>query len=182
MRAPLRLAAVLLSSPVPAMLSQPASAPAPVVSETLATQIMLDRIGFSPGEIDGRTGPNFTRALVAFQEAHELPGSGQLDPATWDALTKRATAQPPLTTYQVVDADSAVPLAASFPADLMEQAKLPALSYTSPLEGLGEKFHASPALLRRLNPGATFATAGEQITVPNIAVPDPTAPIAGKRP
>jgi lipoprotein-anchoring transpeptidase ErfK/SrfK len=34
-------------------------------------------------------------------------------------------------------------------------------------EALGEKFHASPALLQRLNPGATFA-AGEDILVPNV--------------
>jgi lipoprotein-anchoring transpeptidase ErfK/SrfK len=34
---------------------------------------------------------------------------------------------------------------------------------------LGERFHASPRLLRRLNPAAGFATAGEVITVPNVA-------------
>jgi lipoprotein-anchoring transpeptidase ErfK/SrfK len=32
---------------------------------------------------------------------------------------------------------------------------------------LGERFHASPALLKKLNPGARFV-AGEQITVPNV--------------
>ena len=37
------------------------------------------------------------------------------------------------------------------------------------LEMLGERFHASPALLKKLNPTATFA-AGEQITVPNVQV------------
>ena len=31
-----------------------------------------------------------------------------------------------------------------------------------------EKFHSSPALLNRLNPGQTFAIAGEQIIVPNV--------------
>ena len=49
----------------------------------------------------------------------------------------------------------------------MEQSKLPALSYASILEALGERFHASPALLQALNPEATFA-AGEQIEVPNV--------------
>jgi len=49
----------------------------------------------------------------------------------------------------------------------MDSAKLPALSYTSPLEALSEKFHASPALLRTLNQGATWV-AGETIKVPNV--------------
>ena len=51
--------------------------------------------------------------------------------------------------------------------DMMESAKLPALGYTSALEALAEKFHSSPALLRTLNPGATWA-AGEAIKVPDV--------------
>ena len=53
------------------------------------------------------------------------------------------------------------------PKDMMESAKLPALGYTSALEALAEKFHASPALLRTLNPGANWA-AGDVIKVPNV--------------
>jgi lipoprotein-anchoring transpeptidase ErfK/SrfK len=155
---------------------------APVVSETLAAQIMLDRIGFSPGQIDGRSGPNLKRALLAFQEAHGLAATGRLDPATWEALTTRATSQPPLVTYGILEADVAGPFADRIPNDLMEQAQLPALGYTSALEALGEKFHASPALLRTLNPAASFTHAGESILVPNVAVPDPTAPVGGRRP
>ena len=34
---------------------------------------------------------------------------------------------------------------------------------------LGERFHAAPALLKKLNPTAKFAV-GEQITVPNVNV------------
>jgi lipoprotein-anchoring transpeptidase ErfK/SrfK len=34
---------------------------------------------------------------------------------------------------------------------------------------LGERFHASPALLKKLNPTARFAV-GEQVTVPNVPV------------
>jgi putative peptidoglycan binding protein len=182
MRAKILLLVAFLSSLVPATTAQPADTQAPVVNETLATQIMLDRIGFSPGEIDGRIGPNLKRALLAFQQANELPTSGRVDPASWDGLTKRANAQPPLVKYELVEADIAGPFIDSIPADLMEQSRLPALGYTSPIEALGEKFHSSPALLRKLNPAASFASAGEQIVVPNIAVPDPTAPVAGRRP
>jgi lipoprotein-anchoring transpeptidase ErfK/SrfK len=49
----------------------------------------------------------------------------------------------------------------------MQQAELPTLGYTSPLEALAERFHAAPDLLRRLNPGAQFV-AHEQIQVPNV--------------
>jgi lipoprotein-anchoring transpeptidase ErfK/SrfK len=51
---------------------------------------------------------------------------------------------------------------------MMEKSKLPALGYRDLSEALGEKFHASPALLKKLNPGAKFA-AGEEIRVPNVA-------------
>jgi lipoprotein-anchoring transpeptidase ErfK/SrfK len=56
---------------------------------------------------------------------------------------------------------------------MMEKAKLPALGYESPLEALGEKFHASPKLLQQLNPGKDFATAGQQIVVPDVNSPAP---------
>jgi lipoprotein-anchoring transpeptidase ErfK/SrfK len=52
---------------------------------------------------------------------------------------------------------------------MMEKAKLKKLEYTSTLEMLGERFHASQNLLKQLNPNAKF-TAGEQITVPNVNV------------
>jgi lipoprotein-anchoring transpeptidase ErfK/SrfK len=173
---------LLLTASIAPATAQPTRSEAPVVSETLATQIMLDRIGFSPGQIDGRSGPNLKRALLAFQQAHDLTASGRLDPATWETLTKRATSQPPLVTYEIVEADLAGPFADRIPDDLMEQSRLPALGYTSAVEALGEKFHASPALLRALNPGASFAQAGESIVVPNVVVPDPTAPVGGRRP
>ena len=45
------------------------------------------------------------------------------------------------------------PFTPDIPHDLMEQASLPALGYhASSLEMFGERFHASPKLLQRLNP------------------------------
>jgi lipoprotein-anchoring transpeptidase ErfK/SrfK len=49
----------------------------------------------------------------------------------------------------------------------MEKSKLPALSYTSVLELLAERFHASPKLLQRLNPDGKFER-GEVVLVPNV--------------
>ena len=146
---------------------------APVVSETVALQVMLDRSNFSAGEIDGRPGANLKRALTAFQTAEGLRVTGALDDATWQKLSERSGNQPPLITYTTTDADVAGPFTPKIPADLVEQSKLEALGYQSALEALGERFHASPALLTALNPAATFAKAGELLTVPNVAAPAP---------
>jgi lipoprotein-anchoring transpeptidase ErfK/SrfK len=59
------------------------------------------------------------------------------------------------------------------PDEMMDKAKLPRLGYASPLEGLAEKFHVSPALLRKINSGKAFDQAGVEITVPNIAKEPP---------
>ncbi len=131
---------------------------------TLRAQILLDRAHFSSGEIDGRGGSNTRRAISGFQGANGLPVTGTLDDATWAALGKDA--QPALVSYTLLDADVAGPFE-PIPSDMMEKAKLTALSYTSVQEAMGEKFHASPALLEKLNSGKSFA-AGESIVVPNV--------------
>jgi lipoprotein-anchoring transpeptidase ErfK/SrfK len=170
------LLALLISTAQPAP-DQPAAA-----SQVLAAQIMLDRAGFSPGEIDGRAGKNLSRALAAFQRAHSLDATGRVDPATWTTLVNRAGGAPPLVTYAIAEADVAGPFVGEIPADLMAQSKLAALGYTSPLEVIAEKFHASPRLLVSLNPGATFDRAGDRILVPNVMAIDPLAPLPGARP
>ena len=53
------------------------------------------------------------------------------------------------------------------PRDIAQQAGRSALGYQSLLEQLAERFHASPALLQRLNPGTAFA-AGASLTVPDV--------------
>jgi len=148
---------------------------APVINEVLATQVALDRSGFSPGEIDGRAGRNLQRALAAFQGSHQLPASGHLDDQTWKQLAATAGAVPPLVDYTTTDADIAGPFTPDIPPKLPDQAALDALNYRTPLEALGERFHSSPALLQQLNPGATFQHAGERLMVPNVA----SSPAAG---
>jgi lipoprotein-anchoring transpeptidase ErfK/SrfK len=120
----------------------------------LALQVALDREGFSPGEIDGAPGTNTDRAMAALKAAR-----GDLDLSGVYAN--------PVATYMISADDLAGPFIERLPDDMMEKAKLPALGYTSAIELLAERFHASPRLLQRLNPTATFAQ-GEVIVVPNV--------------
>ncbi len=148
----------------------------PGVAQVLRAQIMLDRAHFSSGEIDGAAGSNLRAAISGYQAAKGLAATGAMNAATWDALN--ADGADALTTYTIADADVAGPFQ-PIPEDMAEKAKLPALGYASADEALGEKFHASPALLKRLNPGKDLSRAGEQIVVPNVLDTEPL-PKGGK--
>jgi lipoprotein-anchoring transpeptidase ErfK/SrfK len=159
--------AALLPAAAAGQPSSHRSAAASKIEQVLAVQVRLDRAGFSPGEIDARRGENTTRALTAFQRARGLEPTGALSRETLAALDRDT--KDVLTSYVLTEGDLAGPFVAEIPDDLMLQAELPALAYRSALEMLGERFHASPDLLRRLNPDATFATAGEELRVPAVA-------------
>ena len=131
----------------------------------LATQVALDRAGFSPGELDAASGNNTRRALQAFQKAQGLPATGQLDDRTITSLGDVFTY--PVANYAISANDIAEPSTEPIPTDMMEKSKLPKLGYASIQELLAERFHMSPKLLQRLNPQAKFER-GEVITVPNV--------------
>jgi len=150
-------------SPAPQAIVSPLT---PEAQQALQTQVMLDRAGFSPGEIDGTMGLNTQRSLAAYQKAGRNPNAPSADP---------------LTRYQITDEDVAGPFTPNIPDDLMAEAALPSLGYRDAVEALGEHFHASPALLRRLNPQAKFA-AGEEILVPNVVgIVQPVGPPRGRQ-
>jgi lipoprotein-anchoring transpeptidase ErfK/SrfK len=126
--------------------------PTPLDEQALKTQVMLDRAGYSPGEIDGTMNASTQKALAVFTKhggnAATLPSDE-------------------MTTYRITEQDTKGPFTPRIPRSMMEMAKLDALNYKDALEELGERFHCSPTLLRRLNPNARFGT-GDEIKVPNV--------------
>lgn len=134
--------------------------------ELAALQVLLDRMGASPGVIDGRMGQNVENALEAYNEI-----TGQrlvLEDAVAVQALLEETGGPALTTYTITGADMDGPFVAAVPVDYGEKAKLTHLSYTSPAEKLAERFHMSEAYLKALNPGADLARPGTQIKVANV--------------
>jgi lipoprotein-anchoring transpeptidase ErfK/SrfK len=145
--------------------------------DLVGLQVLLAREGFSPGQIDGRSGSNTEHAIRALQGARDVKVTGVPDCATWRALGGETSA-PTIVSYTLTSEDALGPFEKPIPRALADQAKRPTLGYQSAVEQLAERFHTSPAFLARLNPGPLAA--GREIRVPAVAPFDSTAkPAAG---
>ncbi len=145
------------------------AAPKPVAKPKLSRetitklQVFLDREGFSPGVIDGAWGSNVEKAIDAWKTARN-EDADLSNPLVLDKIVNRPDFNA-FTTYRITQADVTGPYAASIPSDYALKAQLPAMSYTSVVEKLAERFHMSEAHLRRLNPDADFNIAGTKLRV-----------------
>lgn len=146
----------------------------------MQVQVVLERLGFGSGIVDGKTGLSTANALKGFQEASGLPVTGELDAATKQALARWNRI--PSTRTVTIPQDWGTEAYAPLPDSPADQAKLPRLGYASIEERLAERFHTTAEVLRELNPAiapratgpATFQ-AGQTVIVPNIGA-DQIAP------
>jgi len=149
------------TSPVASPPARPALDPG-----VLRMQVVLDKLGFGPGVLDGRGGASLVNALKGFQESRGLPVTGRADAATVRALQAAGSVQPTMTV--TLDAGAMRgPYVNPMPKDYAEQAKLDSMAYARPLEKLAERFHTTPAVLVELNPGVAQIGVGSKIVVPN---------------
>lgn len=149
--------------------------PLPASLDMLPAQLAVDRLGFSPGVLDGKNGASMKLALTGFQKANGLEESGTLDEPTKAALAK-ANVRAPTRRIRIPAAFARQKFFPDFPDDAAEQADLPALSYRNLMEALAERFHTTPETLIALNSVDTPIGPNQVIIVPNL--PDVALPSA----
>lgn len=152
---------IILLSIISPVLAQTKLDPATI--QTLQLQIALEREGFSPGIIDGKTGPKLSLALAEFQRA-----SGAAMTSIVDNLHS------PLQTYTITSQDISQ-VVGTIPTDWNLKSKMQFLGYPTVADAVAERFHCTRGLLDRLNPAAnmTILKEGDTLTVPAIEKPKP---------
>src|SRR6185369_1254326 len=102
-----------------------------------------------------------------YAELKHLRPNEQVNEELWRAITG-SDVEPALVANNITEKDTRGPFSKKIPDDFRAKAAMDRLGYTSPRELLAEKFHMSEALLRKLNPGASFDQEGQEIVVANV--------------
>ena len=138
--------------------------------DVLALQILLDRQNISCNCIDGVWGTRTEIALLTWQMMNDLPTTGIPTAEILEVLSRDAPDV--LTRYTVTEKDHAD--LGPFPEAWEARARLPAMSYTTILEMVAERGHATERLIQRLNPEVAWPNprAGTEVVLPN---PTPAA-------
>ncbi|RLQ88566.1 L,D-transpeptidase [Notoacmeibacter ruber] len=143
-----------------------ASADLPLGKMTVAkAQILLDRVGASPGVIDGVKGQNMLYAMDSWRKL-----TGELVDFTNEEAIDAALAErggDAFEDYTITAEDVAGPYVAAIPSDYGEKAAMPGMRYTSAKEAIAERFHMDEDFLVALNPGIDFDRQGQTIRVAN---------------
>lgn len=136
----------------------------------VAWQVALDRVGFSPGVIDGRVGPKTRLATREFQRVRSLPQTGRLDDETSKAL--QINPDNVLGRYTIQRADLAQ--IGPVPKSWLARSKLHYLGHETLTHVLAEKFHCARHLLETLNRGKNISAfkPGDKVVVPAVTERD----------
>ena len=128
-------------------------------------QVLLDRMGASPGVIDGHFGSNVDNALAAYRDI-----TGQNLHRPTPRSSRKPWPRPAAIRSRRIDHGGGCGRAvvASVPADYGRKAKLERLSYTSVSEMLAKRFHMDEDYPKALNPDAVFGRPGTVVKVANI--------------
>ncbi|HEU4454741.1 MAG TPA: L,D-transpeptidase [Longimicrobium sp.] len=140
----------------------------------LRVQVLLDRALFSPGIMDGRWGKNVAKAVYFFQQREGLPTTSRVDSSTFKRLVEVAGRPDQIVVQRRLTADDVKGPFVEIPDSIYDQAKLECSCYESLTEKLSEKYHATPELLEKLNPGVDLdgLRAGQSVWAPNVRDPD----------
>ena len=142
----------------------------------MQAQVVLDRIGFTPGVVDGKMGMSTVNAIKGFQEARGLQVTGELDEPTVQALAQWKHI--PATRVVTIPPEFANDQFVKIPKEREDQAKLDKMGYGSLAEKIAERFHTTEEVLAELNPqlsggpapDASAPTPGNEVTAkPSIA-------------
>ncbi|WP_260926670.1 L,D-transpeptidase [Novosphingobium sp. 9] len=155
---------------VASMAFRPVANPGPLpaaATPAMQAQVVLDRLGFSPGVIDGKPGASFKKALAGFQSANDIAATGELDDATRQALARWQQVAPAVL-VTVPKAFVTQKFYPDLPTSESGMAKFDNLGYRTMAEALAERFHTTPETLIALNGAQAMIAAGKPLWVPNI--------------